>query len=377
MCIKLPEYVKIGENIIKESAELFGKMGQKCVIVTGRSSAKKSGALEDVASALRSNGIDFFVYDKIGENPLIGVCYEGGREAAKYGADFVVGIGGGSPMDAAKAVAAYASNPEIDIMELFETDKLKPSLPIVEIPLTAGTGSEVNPYAVMTLPEAGKKKTFKSQYSYPKYAFLDPRYQRSLPPDYTISTALDAFCHCIESYLSPKADKTSSEAALEGAKIIWDTLTKHDFAEKNESNEDASGLTAEQRYGLLKAACLGGVAINVTGTGFPHPLGYNLTLHEDGIPHGKACAVFTGEFIRYNMKTEEGARRIKEFAGYLMTEPEEIAEIIPKLSGVNLKLTKEKIDRYVSLTADAGNYKNSQYVINRGEMTDIMTKLFN
>ena len=372
----MPSRILSGKDVITRNSKALA-LGSKCFIVTGRSSAEKSGALADVIASLLENSIDYEVFNKIEENPQLLVCYEGGKLASEFGADFIIGIGGGSPMDAAKAIAAFAANPEINPNELFNSAALKPSLPIAVVPITAGTGSEANPYSIMTLPDGTKKKTFNSIHSYPKLSFLDAKYLRSLGKRYTLSTALDAFCHCIESYLSPKADAVSSIFALNGAKLIWDVLTVHDFnAPGGETEEDASGLSYSERECLLFAAFYGGVAINRTGTGFTHPLGYSLTLHENDVPHGIACASFIGEFIRYNMLTEEGITLLSSFAAYLGTTVDEIAKRIPEYASVKLSLDGDTIKKYIAYVQDAKNYQNSRYVIDRSEMDEIMTKLF-
>src|SRR5699024_10340606 len=110
-----------------------------------------------------------------------------------------------------------------------ETSKV-PSLPIAAIPTTAGTGSEANSFSVLTLDGGLKKKTFKSPYSFPKVAFVDPKYTYSLNYDYTVSTALDALCHSIESFMSPKANDVTEMFSLYGAKAIYDTLFKQDIS---------------------------------------------------------------------------------------------------------------------------------------------------
>lgn len=370
----MPVRVISGTGVIEKNKELFA-LGKKAMLVTGKTSAKKSGAQDDVIKVLDGLGIGAEIYDKIGENPTISVCYEGGKTARETGCGFVIGIGGGSAMDAAKAIAAYAANPEFEPMDIYSAENRRPSLPIVAVPLTAGTGSEVNPYSVMTV-NGTAKKSFGSPYSYPKFSFLDPRYFTSLNRKYTVSTALDAFCHCIESYLSPKADEFSMLFAADGAKRIWNVLVNGNITERKPDEDDACGLTLEEREELMTAACEGGIAINRTGTGFPHPLGYNLTLFEDGVPHGMACAIFTGEYISYNSRTEEGKKRLLKFAEAVGTDPDTIARVIPVLSGVKLSLSDETIEKYVSLAENAKNYKNSPYVLNRDEMTEIMRRLF-
>lgn len=368
----MPARLITGENCISRNAGLFA-LGKKCVIVTGRRSAKASGALGDVTAALDAAGVEYTLFDKIGENPLLSVCAEGGRIAAQSGAEFIVGIGGGSPLDAAKAVAAFAANDGIEPLEIFKVSALKPSLPLIGIPTTAGTGSEVNPYSILTLDGEGKKRTFNSPYSYFKYAFVDPKYTRSLGREYSVSTALDAFCHCIESYLSPKSTDASRMFAVYGAKHIWNVLTAGEQAQGEDV--DSGGYTYAQREALSYAATAGGIAINTTGTGFPHPLGYNLTL-DRGVPHGKACAAFTGAYITYNRRNPEGTRLLDEFAAAIGADVSEIAEVIPKLANVSMKLDATTIDRYVEKVKSASNYANSPYKITEREMAEIYAELF-
>jgi len=357
----MPSRILSGKDVITRNSKALA-LGSKCFIVTGRSSAEKSGALADVIASLLENGIDYEVFNKIEENPQLLVCYEGGKLASEFGADFIIGIGGGSPMDAAKAIAAFAANPQINPDELFNSAALKPSLPIAVVPITAGTGSEANPYSIMTLPDGTKKKTFNSIHSYPKLSFLDAKYLRSLGKRYTLSTALDAFCHCIESYLSPKSTVVSRLLSAWGAKTILDIISiKQD------------GLTLCDREALLYASCAAGIAINTTGTGFPHPLGYNITMFR-ALPHGKACALFTEAYIDYNRKCDEGVRLTDAFFAAVGYTRDQICEITNGLCGFNDKLSDDEIELYLSKTADAGNYQNSPYVINKDEMRAIYKK---
>ena len=140
----MPVKVFSGKDCVKNNAEKFA-LGKCCMIVTGASSAIKSGALDDVISVLSDKGIEYVVFDRIRENPLLSTIYDAGVIAVEYGCDFIIGIGGGSPMDAAKAIAAFAANPGIAPDEIYNVSALKSSLPIIEIPTTSGTGSEGNP----------------------------------------------------------------------------------------------------------------------------------------------------------------------------------------------------------------------------------------
>lgn len=367
----MPTEIISGSGAVKNNASVFS-LGKCCLIVTGRNSAKACGALDDVTEQLESLGIRYEIYDRITENPLVSVCFEGGKRASEIGADFIVGIGGGSPLDAAKAIAAYGANPQMSSMDIYGEMKNTP-LPIIAIPTTAGTGSEVNYYSVLTVDGKNVKKTYKSKYSYPKYAILDPRYTESLGLDYTISTALDAFCHCIEAYLSPKANEISKMFGISGAKKLYRII-----GELSELCDGDGVIEAMKgyRYDLLTAACAGGITINAAGTGFNHPLGYNLTLYK-GIPHGRACGAFMGEYVTYNSRHPEGKRLLDEFAFLVCGDiAEVVAANIVKWSAVDVKLTSEEIELYVGNVKDAGNYANSPYVINDDEKREIYTKLF-
>lgn len=359
----LPTRFVAGFGAIRENPAALA-LGRSAFIVTGKSGAKKCGALDDVLAVLSEQKISAVQFSEVTENPPLLTCAEGGRQCRAAGADFVIAIGGGSVMDAAKAIAAFAANEGIEPEGLFDVPALAPSLPIVCIPTTAGTGSEANPYAIMTLPDGTRKKTFNSPHSYPKVSFLDPAYTRSLSREYTISTALDAFAHALESYLSPKSTFFSEQAALFAARAIWDVLSQYP-----DTFDDG------MRESLLYAATAAGYAISVTGTGFPHPLGYSITLL-DGVPHGAACAVFDGDYIEYNERTEVGKARMAEFYAALGVKPKVLKEYLPALSGVDLTLTEEEIRAHVDLIKGAKNYANSPYVLSVDEMYEIYRKHF-
>ena len=360
----MPTKVISGKNCISQNKALF-KLGKSCMIVTGATSAIKSGALDDVIDALCECGIEYIVYDKIRENPLLSTCYDGGVIAREFGCDFVVGIGGGSPMDAAKAIAGFISNPDIEPDEIFNIPALNPSVPIILVPTTSGTGSEGNPYSIISLDGKDKKQTFNSPYSYARYAFLDYKYTISLSRNYSLSTALDAFCHCIESYMSPKSTEISRMFALFGAKNIWESFDELDKGDISEQTREA----------LMYASFAGGVAINTTGTGFPHPMGYNLTFHSE-LPHGRACAVFIGKYVEYQSKTEEGIKLLSDFAAYLGTSPDEIARRLPALAEFTAEIDEETLTMFADKVKTAGNFANAPYKVSYDEMMEIYKDLF-
>ncbi len=355
-----------GKNCITENADALC-LGKKALVVTGKRSAVKSGALDDVADALKSSSIEYEIFNEITENPLVSVCRKGGQCAIEANADFIIGIGGGSVMDAAKAIAAFAANPHSDEKMLFEYDKLSAPLPLVLVPTTSGTGSEANPYSVLTIDGELKKRTYNNN-SYANVVFLDSKYTFTLNENYTLSTALDAFCHCLESYMSPKATEISMKLSLEGAKRIWSVFS-----------QGLSDLDEDKREMLFYASTCGGAAINTTGTGFPHPMGYNLTLYKD-VPHGRACAIFTQRYIEYCEKCDEGARRISEFCEAIGTESDILKKTITLLAQLDfdadLSLTPEEIEDYTEKIKTAANFKNCVYPIGEDEIRLIYKEMF-
>ena len=359
----MPAHLIGGRDCVQANPDCF-RQGRHALLVTGRRSAVACGAQKDVTDTLDSLGIGWTVFDRAEENPRISLCFEGGEAAREAGADFVIGAGGGSAMDAAKAVAAFAANPGMPERGLFEAGR-NPSLPFLLIPTTAGTGSESNPYSVLTLDGEGRKKTFNDRsVNYAKFAFLDAKYTMSLPERNTRSCAIDAFAHCAESYFSPKSDAFSRLCAVWGAQRLWQYL---------KAGKPAEALTFEERESLLYASCAAGMAINRTGTGFPHPLGYNLTL-AFGIPHGFACGIFYREYLTC---CEKGYPDLaKSFYEAIGADGEELKTLIPAKSEADVRLDEATIDRFVETVKGANGHKNAPYVICEAEMKEIYRGLF-
>ena len=353
-----------GEHCVEACAGAL-RLGKKALVVTGSRSAVVSGALDDVRGALGRLGIDFEVFDGITENPPVEICAEGGKAARDGGCDFVVAAGGGSVIDAGKAIAVFAAQPDLE--DIYGIPADFPALPVAAVPLTCGTGSEANRTAVLT--SGGRKRSVTRACMRPTAVYLDPRYLETLNGKQLTSTAIDAFCHCLESYLSPKSTAESENYALNGAKILWDTMTTKPLS------TGGATLDSETRSRLLDAAYCGGAAIMTTGTGFPHPLGYGLTLRF-GTPHGMACGCFTGEYIRLNLSTGTGKERLERFSSFIGTTPEMIAAVIPALSDVSLYIDEPTADEMVSEVSGAKNHSNSPFVLDDGTAKEIYLRLF-
>ena len=343
----IPTIVTGGEDCIRRKSELLTGWGKRALIVTGAHSAQKSGALDDVCGQLKQAGVAYSIFDKVQQNPHVVTCHAGGEAARQTEADFVIGLGGGSPLDAAKAVAAFATHPEREPMGIYDP-LVRAPLPVVAIPTTAGTGSECNTYSVLTSPDGLQKRTFKGVQNFPKAAFLDPRYTMSMPPEVTVSTALDAFCHGVESFLSKHDNPAAKLYALNGAKQVWQGLTRF--------TRDDTGLKTREM--LLYGAYFGGVAIQHTGTCFPHPMGYNLSL-SNGIPHGTATAIFLAEFVR---RTELADREhVGQLYSALGTNFSGLAADLKRYCALSVNLSPDQIAQYVALIRNANNFTNGRH----------------
>ncbi len=282
----MPVRVFTGEHAIEENAAVLTSAGSRCMLVTGRCSAVKSGALADVGDVLNRSGIPFCVFDAVEQNPSVASCLAAGSRARDFAADYIIGIGGGSALDAAKAAAVFAANPGLNEKSFYEKAWQKDPLPFFLVGTTAGTGSEVTRVSVLT-DGRKRKHSIHDDRLFAAAAFGDPRYTLSLPRPVTLSTGIDVISHCTESYFSRKADEISRAFAVRGIQLLYAPLL---------ASAEGKELTLRQREELYEASILGGLAICGTGTCFPHTLGYLLT-ENFGIAHGFASACFLPDLL--------------------------------------------------------------------------------
>ena len=287
----MPVKLVTGRGCVRSGAKELAKLGGACLIVTGRSSAKACGALQDVTDTLDANGQRWVLFDGIGQNPRLIDCMAAAEMAIAAGADFVLGIGGGSALDAAKCIAVLAANPGMTQAQLYAFDWQNSPLKIAAVGTTAGTGSEVTKVSVITTPD-GRKKSFHHEAIFPALSLGDPGYTMSVPPMVTRSTMVDVLAHCAESFFSRSANHISRCYAVEGIRLLMPVF-------RMMARQGCENLDYDAREQLYCASIYGGLAINVTGTCFPHTMGYLLT-ESFGIPHGTACAVFQRDFYEYN-----------------------------------------------------------------------------
>jgi len=285
--INSPVEIISGTNCVLEY-DGYKKFGNKGAVITGKNMYKHCPAVNDVCEALKKNGIDYILITEAENNPSVASVFDFADRVNKYGAEFVVGIGGGSSMDTAKAVALVASNPGVTQETVFSYKYQNPPIPSIMVGTTAGTGSEVMPSSVLT--ESGDipvKKSLKTHDSYAKVALCDYRYSSTMPDKVTVSTALDSICHSIEAIYNKKGGEWSRIYGQESLRFVIPALRA--FVEKK-------GNIDEIREKLYFGSILAGLAINDGGTSLPHSMSYLLTTMHDA-PHGFGCAVFLPKFM--------------------------------------------------------------------------------
>lgn len=335
----MPVKIISGKNCVSENSSIFTQFGKRCLIVTGGNSAKECGALADVENVLKKNDIEYSVFDGITQNPYTSDCHKAGCVAREMRAEFVVGIGGGSPLDASKAVAVFAANPELNHSDIYNMSYKNKPLPFILVGTTAGTGSEVTGVSVLTNSDNGMKKSIGGLYA--AVSFCDYSYTCTVPYSVTVSTALDAFAHVVEGYFSSMSSDLSDIYA-EKAFSVLNTAFRH-FYNIGTLPDEA------MREELYSASLIAGLALNITGACFPHTMGYILT-EDFSIPHGRACAVFLTDFIHISAQNKpEKAEKL--FAVMDMTEAE-LCNVIDNLADVRIEMTQQQIDGYVSRWKD-------------------------
>lgn len=291
------------ENAVWNHKAEFTALGKKALIVTGKHSAKKNGSYEDVKKALESEGIAHVLFDEVEENPSMETVMKARDLGVAEAVDFVIGIGGGSPMDASKSIALMIVHKDEDMSYLYKKGVDGTALPVVAIPTTCGTGSEVTPYSILTNTQKNTKASTPHRI-WAKYAFIDYRYLMSAPKKVLCDTAMDAFGHMVESYINANANEYSRMCVGQGLKI---------WARSKDALIGKRSMGTSDYKNLLTASAMAGMAISVSGTSLPHGLSYGLTCNI-GTSHGKAVGYFLAGYMKEAAK--EDRDYILETAGF-------------------------------------------------------------
>lgn len=278
----LPVNLVFGRGRVSEIGTLSKEYGKKALIVTGKNSTKKSGLLDRVSSYLKEAGLEIAVFDKVSQNPLTTTAEEGAGVAKQENCDVVVGLGGGSIMDCAKAIAFLSVN-EGDINDyIFNRKVSDKALPLVLVPTTCGTGSEGNGFAVLTNPENGDKKSLRCNAIIAKVSIIDSELMETMPKHVLSSVGFDALCHSMEAYLSKIGQPLTDRMSIEAIKLIGKYLVAVYEGSKEEEAWDA----------VTWASTLGGMVINTAGVTLPHGMEHPASGLKD-IVHGRGLAALT------------------------------------------------------------------------------------
>lgn len=282
----IPNHTVVGTNVLGEAAPLLKKMGNKAFIVTGRHVAV-SDMMKQLTALLDENGIDCVIFDGITGEPTDTMIENGVEMLKSSGCDFIIGIGGGSPLDSAKAIAAMAVN-EGSIADYNGKEITGEILPLAAIPTTAGTGSEATKFTVITDSEKGIKMLLKGDVLVPKLAIVDSSFTVGAPKSVTSATGLDALTHAVEAYTSRKAFSMTDTLAVSAVKRIMKYLP---LAYKEPDNS----LAREQ---MSIAALEAGICINNSSVtivhGMSRPIG--ALFH---VPHGMSNAMLLKECLSF------------------------------------------------------------------------------
>lgn len=363
----MPVRVVSGEGCLRGAGGALREMGRRCLVLTGGHSAQESGALGDLLDTLRGAGVEATVFPGITANPLVSQCQAAAFAAEACRAQFLVGVGGGSVMDAAKATAWLAANNICDGDRLFRPDDMRHApLPLALVGTTAGTGSEVSATAVLTDDRTGRKRSITHPHCFARVAFADPRYTDSMPRSTTVSTALDAFAHAAEGWFAPVCGDVITAFGEKALPMLCTGLRDLAAHENPPSKETRDRLF----YGSLWA----GMVLCATGTAFPHPLGYVLT-EDFGVPHGLACAVFHPAFLRRAERfAPERARALFALCG----GRDACFSLLDTFATVpsRVRMTAEQADGYAKRWTDVKNFARTPGGFTAQEGAALLRELF-
>lgn len=376
-----PAKIISGENALKNAVNEFTAMGRKALIVTD-SVMEKLGNLNKVETVLKESGISYSTYAKVNSEPTDVIVLDGVEQFKKDKCDFLVALGGGSPIDTMKAIGMILSGggTPVDYFNKVVTGKL-PSM--AAIPTTAGTGSEATQFTIITDTKSNVKMLLKGPSLMPNLAVIDPQFTMTAPRKVTSSTGLDALCHAVESFTSRKAQPLSDTFALSAVKKIFKYLPIC----FNEGNN------VEARKQMSIAALEAGIAFNNSSVtiihGMSRPIG--ALFH---VPHGlsnamllKECLSFVldGAYERFAVlgrainaadeydTDEEASKKFLSAVEKICTELE-----IPTLKefGVNKDEFLKVIDKMSSDAMDSGSPQNTRKTVTLEDIKGIYKKLW-
>ncbi len=297
---RVPKDIVFGENALEYLSTLEGK---KATLVTGGSSMKRFGFLDEAQKQLEKAGMEVSIVDGVEPNPSIETVIRGGQEMAKFEPDWIVAIGGGSALDAAKIMWVYYEYPETKFEDLVQMKfpKLHKKAGFVAIPSTSGTASEITAFSVITDTANHIKYPLVSYEMTPDIALLDANIPAKMPPHITANTGMDVMAHAVEAYVSSSATSYTDPLAYEAIRLVFEQLP---VAYKDGGNIKA-------REDMHNASALAGMAFTNASLGLVHSLAHKIG-GEFGITHGLANAILMPYIVDYNRKGTDKVEKLED-----------------------------------------------------------------
>jgi alcohol dehydrogenase class IV len=377
-----PTEVRFGCGRIDEVGEVVARLGQRCLVVSTPAVDLTFGMFERIKSRLSFAGIEYAHFDNVVPNPTTECIAQGAGLAKEFKANVVLGVGGGSSIDAAKAIAVEAAHPGSCWDYLyFKQQPTERTLPIVAVSTTSGTGSQVTQVAVITETATKTKSAIYHPNIYPKVAFVDPMLMVSVPPRITASTGFDVFCHAFESLLHPATSPYTEMMAWNALHLVARHLPT--------VVEDGTNITS--REAMAWADTLAGLCISNAGVTLPHGIGMTIGGQCPHIMHGEALAITYPEFTRftYPWAIEQFAKmgRIYDPALSSSTDDEaafqscEALDRFMKQIGMWLDLNSfgaslEDVGAIADHSQVLSDYKNNPRIATRDEIYEILMRSF-
>jgi alcohol dehydrogenase class IV len=373
-----PTEIVFGCGRISEVGTKAARFGKKALLVTMLESSSVSAIYKRVKKLLMVAGIDVAHFQGVIQNPTTDIISAGANLAKDFGAEVIIGLGGGSSMDTAKAIAVEATHAGTAWDYLYYTaGPSEKTLPIIAIGTTAGTGSQTTPCAVITNTKRKDKSAIWHRNIFPKVAIVDPELTLTLPSSITAQTGFDAFCHNFEAYLSVNTNPLVEALALDAIRDIIMYLPK----------AYSHGADVEARSKMAWADTLGGLTNASAGVTLPHGLGMQVGGHCPHVAHGQALAAIYPEFTRYTCPAaiEKFAKVGRIFNRDLEGKSDSVAaeeccnEIDNFLKKIDLwigfkdlKVSKEDLREIADCGQVLGDYKNNPKVATIDEMYELL-----
>ena len=317
----LPRDLYYGKNSLETLKTLKGK---KAIIVVGGGSMKRFGFLDKVENYLHEAGIETRLFENVEPDPSVETVMKGAAAMREFEPDWIISIGGGSPIDAAKAMWVFYEYPDCTFEQLitpFSFPELRQKARFLAIPSTSGTATEVTAFSVITDYKKGIKYPLADFNITPDVAIVDPALAETMPKKLTAHTGMDALTHAIEAYVSTAASVFTDPLALKAIKMVFDYLP---------DSYDGDMAAREQMH---YAQCLAGMAFSNALLGIVHSMAHKTgaVFSTGHIAHGCANAMYLLYVIKYNAKDERAMQRYGEIADYVGIKGNTLEEKIEAL----------------------------------------------